>query len=735
MRRRAWRTVVGAILGWMLVGGAAYGQYSHLQVRTLAGADRLDAAVQDVRAGNVETALPVLRDLTASSPALVSASEGAAAYWLGDAYARLGQTAQAESTWTAGVEAVVDAGRFDVRLADAYVRSLSPQRLRGHRLFAADVFTHLMGRVRPDAPDDEQAIFRRHLAQIAPMMDDDVFDDVVTQPRNADPETWTFEVDAGTTLQSWWRRLDPLPATLENERVEEHLTRLATAQTAYACPERTGALDDRGHVYLRYGAPARQHEVSFNDGEFIREVYRFGVNVNPRDFPQNELWLYPHISDSGYYLFAEERRDCYDVASANDLLPSHLQQYRGNTDRGMNIAYSAMIALRHIYRELALYHVDYGARYSSIESYVSYQETQAVRAETAEALGTDQGPGAGPRHSEVGTGAGQTRYVFSDPMMGVEPPTQFVASMVAEGRRASAAAARRRDTSMPTQHTDLLDDVGTLPVAVRTARFLTPSGATRTEVSWGLSTRGLVLRVDDAVQPSMLTVAAVRYGADYRQEQAIQQQHPVTVRDLKGPLYVGPTLRLDATTSVTHLGLQWAQYGVDRGREMTTLGRRERLATARADSLAPLSNDPGTLEMSDVQVLLAPADTAAALVDPTANGIPYPFAQISSSLPLMLYFEAYHLTYGPDDRTRYTVTYEVEGRTRRGWTRLFRGTDPQRTATSTTVEGTSRRSEEVILLDLSQIERDDTQDVRVTVRVTDEVTGQTVSRDVDFVLQ
>jgi len=51
-----------------------------------------------------------------------------------------------------------------------------------------------------------------------------------------------------------------------------------------------------------------------------------------------------------------------------------------------------------------------------------------------------------------------------------------------------------------------------------------------------------------------------------------------------------------------------------------------------------------------------------------------------------------------------------------------------------TTEGTSRRTEETILLDLSQIERDEPQEVRVTVRVTDEVSGTTVSRSVDFVL-
>lgn len=52
-----------------------------------------------------------------------------------------------------------------------------------------------------------------------------------------------------------------------------------------------------------------------------------------------------------------------------------------------------------------------------------------------------------------------------------------------------------------------------------------------------------------------------------------------------------------------------------------------------------------------------------------------------------------------------------------------------------TTKDTDRRTQDTIPLDLSQIERDEPKDVRVTVRVTDEVTGTTVSRTVDFVLQ
>jgi len=139
--------------------------------------------------------------------------------------------------------------------------------------------------------------------------------------------------------------------------------------------------------------------------------------------------------------------------------------------------------------------------------------------------------------------------------------------------------------------------------------------------------------------------------------------------------------------------------------------------------------------MSDVKVLSVPDTALTAIDNPMRRATPYPFRTLFPDTPLLFSFEVYNLTYSPDDRTHYSVSYEVRGKTRRGWTRLILGQDTQRTRTTMTREGTSRRSDEQILLDLSEIERDEPQAVRVTVRVTDEQTGTTVSRSLDFILQ
>ena len=198
-------------------------------------------------------------------------------------------------------------------------------------------------------------------------------------------------------------------------------------------------------------------------------------------------------------------------------------------------------------------------------------------------------------------------------------------------------------------------------------------------------------------------------------------------------------LTFRGATDLYHLGLQWGQYQLWPTDASTPgkkrLGPQRRMATARADSLEPLRAEGPRVEMSDVKVLTLSDTTARTLAAATEQATPYPFRTLSADTPLLLSFEVYHLSYDADDRTRYTIAYEAEGATKRGWTRLFRGTDTQRTTTEMTREGTSPRTEETILLDLSRIERDEPQDVRVTVRITDEVTGRTVSRAVDFVLR
>lgn len=732
--------LAGLVLCLSMGPRSARAQFEVPDVQDLSGAPKVEAGVELVRDGRSEEAVSLLRSALDADSTLVSPTHGAAAYWLGEAYQRSNQPEKARAMWRTGLRSLWAVGQFDVRLADAYLQGLTPAQLRGERLYAVDIYRSLLSRVGTDTSEAVRSLFRRRVAQVAPLMADSALARVIWEDRSTAPSTWTFRPEAGATIVEWWRGLDPFPATDANERLEEHLTRLVRVRQDFSCAERVSALDDRGLVQLRFGSPYKRKPLSYEDGEFFKEVYRFGVNVPPSSFPESEIWLYTHIDESGFYLFAEEdTSDCFRQAKANDLMPRYLTRQRSDTERGLNIAYSALMAMRAIYRELALYHINFSTRYSKIANYASWQEMQATAAEMAERFGGEAPSSLGQRSVEVGAGVGQTRRVFSNPSLGFEYPTRFVSRMVMRAEREDRRAVERRDEAMPRQHTTLLEGTARLPVSVRTARFLNADGTTRTQVYWGVPAARLRMGEADSLSSSLITVSVAQYDDAHQLVQRKRRRYPVDVQSgTDSRKIVPPLLTMEGATTRYHLGLQWGQYQLwptDSSSTGMRMGPKRRVATVRADSLEPLRVSGPGVEMSDVKVLTLPDTAAKSLAQPTKNAAPYPFRSIRGDTPLLLSFEVYHLAYDSDDRTRYTIAYEAEGETKRGWTEIFRGTDTQRTSTEMTMQGTDRQTQETILLDLSEIERDEPQDVRVTVRVTDEVTGTTVSRDVEFVLR
>ncbi len=713
----------------------ARAQYDSLRIQPLSSSAQAKGGVQQIKAGHVNEAIPLLEAAVTTDSAAIIPSHGAVVYWLGEAYARSGDSARARTTWYRGFHHLDHIGRFDARLADAYLRTLTRTQVRNERLQAVDAYAALLGRVRPDTSEALQSLFRRRVSQIAPLMSDDVFERTVKGERD-EPTTWSFRAGAGDTLRAWWKGLDPFPNTPENERLEEHVTRLVHARQAFSCSERVSALDARGTVHLRLGAPFKRRPLRYKDMDFFKEVYRFGVNVSPSSFPESELWIYPQIDKSGFYLFAEEgSSDCFELATANDLLPGTFKMQRGASERGLNIAYSSLMAMRAIYRELALYHINFSGRYAEIANYADWQEMEATRQEMQQIFGTG---GGGANGTEVGAGVGQTRTVFSNRSLGIAPPNQFVTQIVSRAEREDREAEKRREENMPRQYTALHGDTPQLPVALRTARFLNDDGTTRTEVYWGVSAADARLESDDEEDPppSLIRFSAIRQNDDRSQTRRQNRNHELPSDPTEQGQALVPAPLTFKSDDTHHLTLQWAQHRLWRKADGSTsgLGPKHRYTLARADSLDALHSAGDRLEMSDLKALSLPDTALASLADPAEQATPYPFRSITVDTPLLLAFEIYHLTFGADDRTQYTVDYEVEGETRRGWTRLLRGQDTQRTRTTMTREGTSRRSDEQILLDLSEIDHEEEQDVRVTVRVTDEETGETVTRSLDFVL-
>ena len=717
--------LAGWALLWVLSGPAAQAQADRISNSlsdTVAYA--FTAGMQALRSDQPAEAESLLTTVVEAHPAYVSAQHGAASYWLGVSHERQDQDAAARTAWIEGQNVLANRGAFDLRLADAYLRAGPTANTGYDRSMAVDVYRQLLRHADSSLAHPEAAIITRHAAQTALLMTDA---DRARITRGALHDTsWVFKEGAGVALIEWWRRHDPAPATPENERIEEHLARVATAQAEYPHAERVTGLDDRGETYVRYGPPYLQREITYNDASFVLDVFRFGVHVSSFEFPENEIWTYPQIHHGAYFIFVEEKNDHYYIGASSDLMPSRLSNTFSNSERHLNRAVSALAAMEYIFRDLALYHPDFGSLYDKIANYANWQEMKATQYQA-----TGQVP-ADTRMQTVGAGIGQQRLVFSSPVFGIGMPNQFVQRTSMEQRTLDRQARRLRRQVLPPQTTDIFSDLDSLSVMARTARFLEPNGRTRTEVYWGTLARHLQLSEEDADKSSLVKLTAVSYDADYNRRGMQGKWYNVDAAAGAGGLVVPGVFSVNSTAGTYHLGLQWEQYTADMTGERVALDEQLRVATRRIDTLSALSASPDRLEMSDLRPML-PSEDFIASGAPLGEATPYPFDRITADASLVLYFELYHLGFNSDDRTRYTVEYDVMRRTERGRiARLFRGDKEDRTTASTTYEGDTRRAQEQILIDLSEWPEEQSGTLTVTVRVTDEVTGQQMERAIDF---
>ncbi|MFB6099070.1 MAG: hypothetical protein ABEK84_08180, partial [Salinibacter sp.] len=134
---------------------------------------------------------------------------------------------------------------------------------------------------------------------------------------------------------------------------------------------------------------------------------------------------------------------------------------------------------------------------------------------------------------------------------------------------------------------------------------------------------------------------------------------------------------------------------------------------------------------SDLRPVVLPEEA----VPRPKNARPYPFETVTLGTPIALYFEIYHLSLGDDGRTTYTVEYRVEGQADRGAiAAFFLGKETRETVVSSTYEGTSRTSKELIRLDVGNWNLKTKTTATVTVRVIEKATGQQVERSIQFQL-
>ena len=604
----------------------------------------------------------------------------------------------------AGLNAFRAAGTFSIPLADAYIhhalRHGTPDDLSG----AADAYLQLLEHAGTASGERARAVMNRHLRQVAVVLPEDL------QARTGLTVGPTLDVtlapteNAGALLVNWWRGQDVLPASAENERLEEHLRRIAYAEQTYT---EDGALDDRGLIHVRFGTPYKTTTVDFDDTHFRDKVLRRNLTLSRFDFPDNAFWSYDHLDKSAHYLFVE-KNGRYELSATKSLFPSFMRHGLSTSGRGYRKAYSLVHTMELVYRQLGMYHEDYMQRYADATDAAAVLDMREF----------------------AGSAVTLDRRGASD----------YGSSMLSDIEIQDQQHQATRQERVPPSYTELLEDTAPFPVHVRYARFLDDDGTTRTEFYWSAGIQALLpsdTTQGTAMDDYMVVTSSTHRGEDYQARSSKKNRQVIRPRNHSMNGVLAPrTHTVRGDTGGYHLAMQWDEYRMTgpAGQQMGALLKRN---IYRADSLQALNPEPGQLVMSDLKPLTVPSDRSQRTAFRLDDTVPYPFTALAPRTPLALYFEVYNLTFGAQDRTRYTVEYEVRRwQEERGvWKRITGNDDLQVTTTQTTYTGSSRQTEEYIFLDQSQWSMDESGDpdrLEIVVRVTDQNTGQDTQRSVRF---
>ena len=545
---------------------------------------------------------------------------------------------------------------------------------------AVQLYLWLLNQLDQPLTEAEQPILRRHLRLLAMIMPaseqgETRLDAFLDSPDLAMPDS-----GFGARLVQWWRRQDPLPATTHNERLEEHLARVAFASHKYQSVEDERGFDDRGEVHVRLGRPSRSKAITIRTTALL-------IDPLASTLPDNELWVYKHVNYDAHYVFLRRSKNKpYELGYPTDLVPTDLRNGRRKTPLLLGV-------LEEIYAQLALEHGSYGKHYDEIANYLTL-----------------------PPHN-------------------AHPPHLFAQRVIERAFVEDQQHEWTRGQTVPASFSNTLGEVPPLEVPVRWARFLDADGSTRTEFYWGLDGadltpgRRLVRRLkrqgNEPSEKYLISMAVAQRTADY-QYRDINQKHYLIPTGTTGTLPT-KTFVTRGDTALYHLAVQWDQQWTRSNKDKPGAllpGATLKVATQRIDSMQALHSQGQRLEMSDIKPLLLDADLT---VD---NATPYPYSRLTSQTPLALYFELYHLTFGSDDQTHYSVEYSVALKKKRGLLSLRTPRDAEQVGAKSSYTGESRVAREYIVLDLGTWQ--DKGEIELTLRATDEITGDEIERTITF---
>ncbi len=478
-----------------------------------------------------------------------------------------------------------------------------------------------------------------------------------------------LEQEVGTdsdvfTLIQWWNQQDPIPATLTNERLIEHLSRVYFALKHYNNSRSSLGIDDRGKILIRLGWPDTQTEVKLkNSGLYLRPI--------EYTLPRNEFWVYRRVHEDAHYLFVyQSRRRGYRLGAVEDLIPNKFRTRK--EDAPVLLSW-----LDDIFQQLSIQHSHYGTLFDTISNYVSIASSDETQ------------------------------------------PYYFTKQILRDSRILDDFHHRSRNEQVPLSATEMDRSPVPLNPCVRWTRFLEPDGSTRLNIAWGLNPKSLkpsrrVIRRlrKNNVEPSddfLVTSYLVSLDSSFAPTNLrLRQYHLTEGVDSSFP---ARSWVIRGVQDPLSLALQW-EYA------WTQLDTQEKLLPSvklgfhvqRIHSIHPLNAAGSSPEMSDIL-----------LSNINEEGIPEKNSPVVTThwdpnQPLGVYFEVYFLNFNDEDQTDYTVTYEIESTD---------GIMSPKTSASTTHSSPSSTVQEHIVLDLSKWQE---APVAITIRITDNVSGKILER-------
>jgi len=418
----------------------------------------------------------------------------------------------------------------------------------------------------------------------------------------------------GTSLDanqivSWWHLEDPIPSTLNNERLEEHLYRVYHAQRHYGFRKDSLGVDDRGRIFVRYGKPWRQDIISLKNLQLKTLPLEFRL-------PRNEIWVYRGMHDDAHYLFVQlSRRRPYKVGTSESLVPTNL---RGSRRRVRILLYW----MEDIFGQLAMQHDHYGSIYDAVSNYIALPTAEPYQ------------------------------------------PFHFSQRAIQDIRLRDDQHQLSRQKTLPPSQTQVYGNTIQLIPSLRMYRFLENNETTRLEIYWSIDVRDLrpsryMRRRSKQLGYEISSDYILSVGLTSRSDNFEPENIQIRRYHLPDGASTDPQIyswTVDNHSVAKPISLQWSLHWTVPDSILPQPDATWGIGIINLDTLDALKSDGASLELSDIKILSMDSPDTFDRVTPYVNHTIRPETQLA------LYFEAYFLRFDNLDKTNYTIEYTLSGK-------------------------------------------------------------------------